>query len=321
MDLEILKGLKITDDKEKITSNQTQVTEQPKQPEHLFDKLSNAFNGAEHKVPPPVAAPLAEPEHQGLLDKLSHAVGGYSEPPKPPIHPVEPKHDDFLTRASHLFGEKPEPTPPPLPSNPNHGNLLDKITDVLGGDRHETAQSPTPPPPEHKNIFEKIGDALSGDKDTPPPPLPHPASKSEGLSDKIQAALHGGEQETVSQTENKDKKDIFDKLGLGHQPEPVPPKEESLLEKIGSTFNHDEPPKEPTFGEKIGSKLGLGKTEREEDHLDKTIDFIQEHVMQHGDQHNEGRFEQWKDDRIANTIRSQYQHATGHEFPGLKEKK
>ncbi|KAF9265943.1 hypothetical protein L218DRAFT_126738 [Marasmius fiardii PR-910] len=199
MDLEILKGLKITDEKDKATLQQPQTTtDQPKQ-EHLFDKLSSAFSG--EKPPPPL-----EPEHQGLFDKLSHAIGGHSNPPQPPSQPVEPKHEDFLTKASHLFGEKSKATPPPPPPEPKHENLVDRITGALAGDRHEVAQPP--PPPEHKNILERIGDAFSGEKDTPPPPPPAP--KFEGLSDKIHAVLHGGEEKTgASQTgAGEDKKDI-----------------------------------------------------------------------------------------------------------------
>ncbi|KAF9265944.1 hypothetical protein L218DRAFT_859640, partial [Marasmius fiardii PR-910] len=52
------------------------------------------------------------------------------------------------------------------------------------------------------------------------------------------------------------------------------------------------------------------------------IDFVQEHILRQGDQHQEGQFEQWKDDRISAAIRSQYKHATGHEFPSSsKEEK
>ena len=50
------------------------------------------------------------------------------------------------------------------------------------------------------------------------------------------------------------------------------------------------------------------------------IDFVQEHVLRQGPQDNESHFERWKDDRIANTIRSQYEKAIGHES-SVKEKK
>ncbi|EEB93422.1 hypothetical protein MPER_07923, partial [Moniliophthora perniciosa FA553] len=65
---------------------------------------------------------------------------------------------------------------------------------------------------------------------------------------------------------------------------------------------------------------GVKKSERYEHHLDKAIDFVQEHVLKQGAQDDESHLEQWKDDRIASTIRSQYKNATGHEFP-VKEKK
>ncbi|KAL0577679.1 hypothetical protein V5O48_004327 [Marasmius crinis-equi] len=329
MDLEFLKGLKLTDEKNKNAvppqshAQATTATSELPKHENLFDKLSSTFSG-EKPLPPVVAAPPPEPEHHGILDKISHAVGGGSDPQlPPPVVAAEPKEEGFLAKASHLFGGETEivaPSPPVAPApavEPKHGHLLDKISGALGG--HEPAQLPPPPPPEHKNVFEKIGDAFTGEKETPPPP---PPPKPEGISDKLHAALHGHEQKTESDQHEagKDKKDIFDKLGLGHQPEPVPPKEESLLDKIGSTFHH-EPPREPTFGEKLGSTLGLGKTEQQEDHLDKTIDFVQEHVLRQGTQDNESQFERWKDDRIANAIRSQYESATGHEFPHKEEKK
>ncbi|KAK1229326.1 hypothetical protein PQX77_007615 [Marasmius sp. AFHP31] len=339
MDLDVLKGLKLTDEKNKHDSRvdvHAATSSETLKHENLFDKLSNTFSG--DKAPPPVAvaAPPPEPEH-GILDRISHAIGGHSDTPPPAVQPVaaDPKHEGFLTKASHLLGGETEvvSAPPPPPPEPKHEHLLDKITGALGG--REEAQPPPPPPPEHKNIFEKIGDAFGGEKPVQPPP---PPPKPEGLSDKIHAALHGDERKAVSEQQAAGE-GILDKLGLGHQPEPVPPKEESLLDRIGSSFHH-EPPREPTLGEKIGSSLGLGKTEQQEGtppachsraadpssyapcvplRTHKIIS-IREHVLRQGQQDNESHFEQWKDDRIAGTIRSQYEKAIGHEFPG-KEKK
>jgi hypothetical protein len=53
------------------------------------------------------------------------------------------------------------------------------------------------------------------------------------------------------------------------------------------------------------------------------IDWVQEHVLRKGDQSNESNesaFEQYRDGKIADYIRNQYEKSTGHEFP-IKEKK
>ncbi|KAG8817302.1 hypothetical protein FRC17_011290 [Serendipita sp. 399] len=53
---------------------------------------------------------------------------------------------------------------------------------------------------------------------------------------------------------------------------------------------------------------GGAKAEAKEDHLDKGIDFVQEHILHKGDQKHESAFEQAKDRQIADTIR----HITGN---------
>ncbi|KAI0078051.1 hypothetical protein K474DRAFT_1660896, partial [Panus rudis PR-1116 ss-1] len=57
------------------------------------------------------------------------------------------------------------------------------------------------------------------------------------------------------------------------------------------------------------------KSEEKEDALDKTIDFIQAHVLHEGDQTNESALEQMKDEQISDAIRVAYKQVTGHELP------
>ncbi|KAI0752585.1 hypothetical protein C8Q80DRAFT_1147088 [Daedaleopsis nitida] len=70
------------------------------------------------------------------------------------------------------------------------------------------------------------------------------------------------------------------------------------------------------FGNKLNEMAGGGTAgEQKEDKLDKGIDWVQEHVLQQGQQSNESAQEQFKDEQISDFIRNQYKKATGHEFP------
>ncbi|KZT28730.1 hypothetical protein NEOLEDRAFT_1128918 [Neolentinus lepideus HHB14362 ss-1] len=60
-------------------------------------------------------------------------------------------------------------------------------------------------------------------------------------------------------------------------------------------------------------------SEANEDILDKTIDFFQEHVLRQGDQSNETALEQLKDEQISDGLRRAYKSVTGHELP-IKDK-
>ncbi|KAK4134049.1 hypothetical protein BT67DRAFT_353412, partial [Trichocladium antarcticum] len=74
------------------------------------------------------------------------------------------------------------------------------------------------------------------------------------------------------------------------------------------------------FMDKLHGMAGGGpQSEKKEDALDKGIDWVQENVLKQGSQTNENAVEQAKDKAIAQTIRSQYQNATGKEF-FIKEK-
>ncbi|KAK6951537.1 hypothetical protein Daesc_006058 [Daldinia eschscholtzii] len=74
------------------------------------------------------------------------------------------------------------------------------------------------------------------------------------------------------------------------------------------------------FMDKINSMAGGGKeSEKNEDVLDKGVDWVQEHVLGQGDQSNESAVEQAKDEQISDYIRDQYKKTTGSDFP-VKDK-
>ncbi|KAI8624707.1 hypothetical protein F5Y19DRAFT_452918 [Xylariaceae sp. FL1651] len=74
------------------------------------------------------------------------------------------------------------------------------------------------------------------------------------------------------------------------------------------------------FMDKINSMAGGGKeSEKNEDALDKGVDWVQEHVLGQGDQSNESAAEQAKDEQISDFIRNQYKTATGSDMP-IKDK-
>ncbi|TPX17714.1 uncharacterized protein E0L32_002815 [Thyridium curvatum] len=74
------------------------------------------------------------------------------------------------------------------------------------------------------------------------------------------------------------------------------------------------------FMDKINSMAGGGpESEKNEDALDKGVDWVQEHVLGQGDQSNESAIEQAKDEQISDYIRDQYKKTTGSDFP-VKDK-
>ncbi|KAI9052559.1 hypothetical protein LZ554_003902 [Drepanopeziza brunnea f. sp. 'monogermtubi'] len=71
---------------------------------------------------------------------------------------------------------------------------------------------------------------------------------------------------------------------------------------------------------KLNSAAGGGKeSEKNEDYLDKGIDYVQEKFMGQGAQDNESAVEQAKDEQISDFIRGQYKSATGKDIP-IKDK-
>ncbi|MCJ1443130.1 MAG: hypothetical protein MMC23_003627 [Stictis urceolatum] len=70
------------------------------------------------------------------------------------------------------------------------------------------------------------------------------------------------------------------------------------------------------IGDKINSAAGGGKeSEKNEDYLDKGVDFAQERFMGAGKQDNESAVEQAKDEQISDFIRDKYKSSTGTDFP------
>ncbi|OCK82460.1 hypothetical protein K432DRAFT_348996 [Lepidopterella palustris CBS 459.81] len=76
-----------------------------------------------------------------------------------------------------------------------------------------------------------------------------------------------------------------------------------------------------SIGDKLNSAAGGGReSEKNEDYLDKGIDFVQEKFLGQGPQDNESAVEQAKDEQISDFIRKQYKSATGSDIP-IKDKK
>ncbi|KAI0449745.1 hypothetical protein F5B21DRAFT_508892 [Xylaria acuta] len=74
------------------------------------------------------------------------------------------------------------------------------------------------------------------------------------------------------------------------------------------------------FMNKLNSMAGGGKeSEKDEDALDKGVDWVQERVLGQGDQSNESAVEQAKDEQISDFIRDQYKKTAGSDIP-IKDK-
>ncbi|KAL0633465.1 hypothetical protein Q9L58_007635 [Maublancomyces gigas] len=70
------------------------------------------------------------------------------------------------------------------------------------------------------------------------------------------------------------------------------------------------------LSDKFNSMAGGGRaSEKNEDALDKGVDFFQEKVLGQGPQNNESAFEQAKDEKISDFIRGQYKSTTGKDVP------
>ncbi|KAI0123976.1 hypothetical protein BJ170DRAFT_68388 [Xylariales sp. AK1849] len=74
------------------------------------------------------------------------------------------------------------------------------------------------------------------------------------------------------------------------------------------------------FMDKVNGLAGGGKeSEKNEDALDKGVDWVQQNVLGQGDQSNESAAEQAKDEKISDFIRGQYKSTTGSDIP-IKDK-
>ncbi|KAF2474865.1 uncharacterized protein BDR25DRAFT_280457 [Lindgomyces ingoldianus] len=74
------------------------------------------------------------------------------------------------------------------------------------------------------------------------------------------------------------------------------------------------------IGNKLNEAAGGGReSEKNEDMLDKGVDFVQEKFLGQGPQDNESAVEQAKDEQISDFIRKQYKGAMGSDLP-VKDK-
>lgn len=74
------------------------------------------------------------------------------------------------------------------------------------------------------------------------------------------------------------------------------------------------------FMGKLNTMAGGGReSEKNEDALDKGVDWAQEHILGQGPQDNESAVEQAKDEQISDFIRGKYKSTTGSDFP-IKDK-
>ena len=74
------------------------------------------------------------------------------------------------------------------------------------------------------------------------------------------------------------------------------------------------------IGDKLNSAAGGGReSEKNEDYLDKGVDFVQEKFLGQGAQDNESAVEQAKDEQISDFVRGQYKKTTGSDIP-IKDK-
>ncbi|CAF3432006.1 unnamed protein product [Fusarium graminearum] len=65
----------------------------------------------------------------------------------------------------------------------------------------------------------------------------------------------------------------------------------------------------------FSASSGGAAGEKNEDGLDKAVDYVQENFLGGGSQNNESAVEQTKDEAISDAIRDQYKGVTGSEFP------
>ncbi|KAK0230399.1 hypothetical protein IW262DRAFT_399459 [Armillaria fumosa] len=281
-----------------------------KQDSGILHTLGDALRGVHDEAPVPVLAaqPPPEPKHQSFLEKLvgDHHEGVQKAASTPA--PVTVKEESFMDRLADKLSGKVHDAPgpvaaTPLPDPESHG-LLHKISSNLRG---QTAASTSPPTKaEHIHVFDKLHDAF----------------KSDETKAAEKRAKEEAEQKKREEAERAAHHNIFGTIGdVFHRDEKVPPSPEqsySVFDKIGAHLLHEELPKPEEQGlrAKVNAALGGGtQAEADEDHLNKAIDFVQQHLFRQGTQSHESFWEQMKDEQIADMVRKQYKEKTGHEFP------
>ncbi|KAK0499687.1 hypothetical protein EDD18DRAFT_859453 [Armillaria luteobubalina] len=274
----------------------------------ILHTFGDALRGVhdEAPVPVPAAQPPPEPKHQSFLEKL---VGDHYDEGRKATStqaPVTMKEESFVHRLTDKLSDKVHDAPgpvAPLPDPESHG-LLHRIS---SNPRGQTAASTSPPTKaEHEHVFDELHDAFKSDETK--------------VAEK--RAKEEAEQKKREEAERAAHHNIFGKVGDAfHRDEKAPPSPEqshSVFDKIGAHLLHEELPKPEEQGLRAKVNAALGgdtQAETDEDHLDKAIDFVQQHLFQQGTQSHESFWEQMKDEQIANMVRKQYKEKTGHEFP------
>lgn len=120
----------------------------PTAPKHegLFDKITGHLGG-EHKATPPPPPPPVVPKHEGLFDKIGHALSG----DKPVTPPPPPKEEGLLGKLSGALGGDHHAEA----KNTQEGGLMGKLSGVLSGDHKEEPAKP-------QGLGDKINHALGG---------------------------------------------------------------------------------------------------------------------------------------------------------------
>ncbi|KAK0190575.1 hypothetical protein F5146DRAFT_559391 [Armillaria mellea] len=276
----------------------------------ILHKLGDTLRGIhdEATAPVPAAQPPPEPKHQGFLEKLIGYHHEEAQQAPSTQAPVTVKEDSFMDKLTDKLNGKVHDAPGPvaaatLPDPESHG-LLHKISSNLRG---QTAASTSPPTKaEHEHVLDKLHDVF----------------KSDETKAAERRAMEEAEQKKQEEAERAVHHNIFGRIGDAfHRDEKVPPSPEqshSVFDKIGAQMLYEELPRPEEQGlrAKVNAALGGGtQAEADEDHLDKAIDFVQQHIFRQGTQSHESFWEQMKDEQIANMVRKQYKEKTGHEFP------
>jgi len=122
-----------------------------------------------------------------------------------------------------------------------------------------------------------------------------------------------------------------DKLGGHETQKPVEKKESGgFLSNIGDKLGGHETQKPAekkesggflsNMGDKLNAAGGGGReSEKDEDLLDKGVDFVQEKILGQGPQNKESAVEQAKDEQASDFIRGQYKKLAGSDVP-IKDK-
>ncbi len=191
----------------------------------------------EGSADPPVAPPAPPAEHhEGLLDRISHALGtGKQDSPVqpvsalPPPEPVPEVPSGILHKLGDALRGVHDETPAPVPaaqppSEPKHQSFLEKLV----GDHHEEAQqAPSTQAPvtvKEESFMDRLTDKLSGKVHDAPGPVaatPLPDPESHGLLHKISSNLRG-------------------QIAISTSPPPTKAEHEHVLDKLHDAFKSDE---------------------------------------------------------------------------------